>query len=129
MNLLLNAVQACSEGGSVRVEFASDEKMVTASVIDTGKGIPPAVLPNIFRPFFTTKGERHRTGALAGAPHRGRSRRTAGSDQRAGQGQLFHIEPFRKSDRESEIGLPGIHECLHPLCDSVITLKSRFLSN
>jgi hypothetical protein len=57
LNLLLNAVQACSEGGSVRVEFASDEKTVTVSVSDTGKGIPPAVLPNIFRPFFTTKGD------------------------------------------------------------------------
>jgi hypothetical protein len=57
LNLLLNAVQACSEGGSVRVEFASDEKTVTVSVSDTGKGIAPAVLPNIFRPFFTTKGD------------------------------------------------------------------------
>jgi signal transduction histidine kinase len=57
LNLLLNAVQACNEGGSVRVEFASDEKKVTASVSDTGKGIAPAVLPNIFRPFFTTKGD------------------------------------------------------------------------
>ena len=56
LNLLLNAVQACSEGGGVRVEFASDEKTVTVSVSDTGKGIAPAVLPNIFRPFFTTKG-------------------------------------------------------------------------
>lgn len=57
LNLLLNAVQACSEGGSVRVAFASNEKTVTVSVSDTGKGIPPAVLPNIFRPFFTTKGD------------------------------------------------------------------------
>jgi signal transduction histidine kinase len=57
LNLLLNAVQASSEGGSVRVEFVSDERTVTASVTDTGKGIPPAVLPNIFRPFFTTKGD------------------------------------------------------------------------
>jgi two-component system, NtrC family, sensor kinase len=56
LNLLLNAVQACSAGGSVRVEFASDEEMVTVTVTDTGKGISPAVLPNIFRPFFTTKG-------------------------------------------------------------------------
>ena len=57
LNLLLNAVQACSEGGSVSVEFASDENTVTVSVSDTGKGIAPAVLPNIFRPFFTTKGD------------------------------------------------------------------------
>jgi two-component system, NtrC family, sensor kinase len=56
LNLLLNAVQACGEGGSVRVEFSSDDRTVTATVTDTGKGIPPAVLPNIFRPFFTTKG-------------------------------------------------------------------------
>jgi len=56
LNLLLNAVQACDEGGSVRVEFSSDERAVTVTVIDTGKGIPPEVLPNIFRPFYTTKG-------------------------------------------------------------------------
>ena len=56
LNLMLNAVQACSEGGSVRVEFSSDERTVTVTVTDTGKGISPAVLPNIFRPFFTTKG-------------------------------------------------------------------------
>jgi signal transduction histidine kinase len=53
---LLNAVQACSEGGSVRVEFCSENGTVAVTVTDTGKGIPPAVLPNIFRPFFTTKG-------------------------------------------------------------------------
>ena len=57
LNLLLNAVQACSDGASVRVEFASDESWVRVSVVDTGKGIPPSVLPNIFRPFFTTKGD------------------------------------------------------------------------
>jgi signal transduction histidine kinase len=56
LNLVLNAVQACGEGASVRVEFSSDDQTVTASVMDTGKGIPPDVLPNIFRPFFTTKG-------------------------------------------------------------------------
>jgi signal transduction histidine kinase len=56
LNLLLNAVQACSEGGIVRVDFKDNEQTVTATVTDTGKGIPPEVLPNIFRPFFTTKG-------------------------------------------------------------------------
>ena len=57
LNLLLNAVQACTDGGSVRVEFDIDERFVRISVIDTGKGISPSVLPNIFRPFFTTKGD------------------------------------------------------------------------
>jgi hypothetical protein len=56
LNLMLNAVQACTAGGSVRVEFAAGERDVTATVTDTGQGISPTVLPNIFRPFFTTKG-------------------------------------------------------------------------
>jgi signal transduction histidine kinase len=57
LNLLLNAVQACTDGCSVRVEFESDERYIRVIVTDTGKGIPPSVLPNIFRPFFTTKGD------------------------------------------------------------------------
>ncbi len=56
LNLLLNAVQACPEEGFVRVDFSTDEKTVSVTVADTGSGIPPEVLPNIFRPFFTTKG-------------------------------------------------------------------------
>ena len=56
LNLVLNAVQACNKGGSVLVEFSSAESTVTATVTDNGNGIPPDVLPNIFRPFFTTKG-------------------------------------------------------------------------
>jgi len=56
LNLLLNGVQACDSGGSVCVKFSSDERTVIACVTDTGRGIPPTVLPNIFRPFFTTKG-------------------------------------------------------------------------
>ena len=56
LNLLLNAVQACEAGDSVQVEFTGDAHYVVISVTDTGKGIPADVLPNIFRPFFTTKG-------------------------------------------------------------------------
>jgi two-component system, NtrC family, sensor kinase len=57
LNLLLNAIQATEPGGSVNIEFDEDEECVTISVSDTGKGIPPEILSNIFRPFFTTKGE------------------------------------------------------------------------
>ncbi|MGD0507361.1 MAG: ATP-binding protein [Terriglobales bacterium] len=56
LNLLLNAVQATEGAGIVRVEIGSQEDCARVIVSDTGRGIPPQHLPNIFRPFFTTKG-------------------------------------------------------------------------
>jgi signal transduction histidine kinase len=60
LNLLLNAIQSMDKPGVVRVSLQSDEDEVLISVADEGKGIAPEHLPNIFRPFFTTKG--HGTG-------------------------------------------------------------------
>lgn len=56
LNLVLNAVQACQEHGKVRVEVSDEGEFLSIAVVDTGKGIAPEILPNIFRPFFTTKG-------------------------------------------------------------------------
>ena len=56
LNLLLNAIQACSPGGCVVADVDFTEDTVAVGVSDDGKGIAPEVLPNIFRPFFTTKG-------------------------------------------------------------------------
>ncbi|MFI5114967.1 MAG: sensor histidine kinase, partial [Terriglobales bacterium] len=56
LNLLLNAVQAIEGAGTVRVEVGSREGCASVVVSDTGRGIPAQHLSNIFRPFFTTKG-------------------------------------------------------------------------
>jgi len=57
LNLLLNAIQASDQPGAVHVTLERDGDDVTIVVADKGKGIPPENLHNIFRPFFTTKGQ------------------------------------------------------------------------
>ena len=58
LNLLLNSVQAIEGAGIVHVAVhgkkGEDDAVITVS--DTGRGIPAEHLPNIFRPFYTTKG-------------------------------------------------------------------------
>jgi len=60
LNLLLNAIQSMDKPGKIRVSVEQDDGAVQIVVADEGKGIPSEHLPNIFRPFFTTKG--HGTG-------------------------------------------------------------------
>ena len=60
LNLLLNAIQAMEQPGTIRVVLENDGDTVLITVVDQGKGISPENLTNIFRPFFTTKG--HGTG-------------------------------------------------------------------
>jgi signal transduction histidine kinase len=55
LNLIHNAIQAMEDGGTLEVSTRAERDHVSISFRDTGKGIAPAVLPNIFQPFFTTK--------------------------------------------------------------------------
>ena len=60
LNLLLNGIQAMDKPGNIYVSLRRDHEAALITVADEGKGIPAETLPNIFRPFFTTKG--HGTG-------------------------------------------------------------------
>ena len=56
LNLFLNAVDAMSDGGTLRVSLEPCEPgEVEVRVADTGMGIPPEALAKIFEPFFTSK--------------------------------------------------------------------------
>jgi two-component system NtrC family sensor kinase len=55
MNLLVNAAQAISGQGKVRVTTRREKDMAVVSISDTGGGIGPEDLKKIFDPFFTTK--------------------------------------------------------------------------
>jgi PAS domain S-box-containing protein len=50
-NLISNAIKFTPEGGSVAIDIETTENTVTVHVSDTGHGIDPAALPNIFRQF------------------------------------------------------------------------------
>jgi two-component system NtrC family sensor kinase len=56
LNLLLNATQAIEGAGTVIVAITAKGRHASVVVSDTGRGIPPQQISNIFRPFFTTKG-------------------------------------------------------------------------
>jgi len=55
LNLLLNAVQSIEGNGYVTVKVGSRDDCATISVTDTGRGMSPQQVTQIFRPFFTTK--------------------------------------------------------------------------
>jgi signal transduction histidine kinase len=58
MNLVVNAIDATPETGSVRVESQSlNNAQFEISIRDTGAGIPEELRERIFEPFFTTKPE------------------------------------------------------------------------
>ena len=66
-NMVINAVQAMSDGGELQVQASNiylsntheshlpEGEYIEISITDSGPGIPEHILPKIFDPFFTTK--------------------------------------------------------------------------
>ena len=62
LNLIINARDAMSEGGTLTVQVAQEKESLAIRFVDTGPGIPTEIIPRIFEPFFTTKEQGAGTG-------------------------------------------------------------------
>lgn len=125
--LLVNAVEAMSGMppgcGKLTVHLHGDADSVTIEVGDIGTGIPDDVLPQIFEPFFSTKGEAKGVGLGLSVAY-GIVRRHGGRievDSYVGVGTTFYLTLPRRQpaaaencrveqDRVAGDGPPGIME-------------------
>jgi len=57
INLLMNALQALKNGGTITItsRFDADAQVAEITIADNGPGMPEQIALGIFRPFFTTK--------------------------------------------------------------------------
>jgi signal transduction histidine kinase len=64
-NLLDNALAHTPQGGAITISANNLDKFVEINVIDTGEGIPPEDLPNVFERFYRV--DKSRTRATGGS--------------------------------------------------------------
>ena len=108
LNLIANAVDAMKEKGRLWVRSRRVAGgMVELAFQDTGPGIPPGQLKEIFTPFFTTKPVGKGTGLGLSIVygiikmHQGQ----IGVDSKTGQGATFVITlPIKQPGRRAELG-------------------------
>ncbi|MBK5290742.1 MAG: hypothetical protein JJE04_03475 [Acidobacteriia bacterium] len=90
-NLILNAVQASAEGGTVTVKTRPLGAGVEVSVIDRGVGIAEGQKENIFNPFVTTKATGVGLGLAIVAKIVDQHKGKITVESEPGQGSIFHV--------------------------------------
>src|SRR6185503_20662165 len=57
MNLILNAIEAMPEGGTLNIAIDQTDETLRLEITDTGRGIVDEEAKKIFEPFYTTKAQ------------------------------------------------------------------------
>ena len=112
-NLILNALDAMPNGGTLTLTTALVDDRVEVVVADTGVGMPPEVREKVFDPFFTTKGPQG-TGLGLSMTY-GIVSRHGGSiavESEPGQGSTFRLSFPR--GRDAQPAVPATPEAVAP---------------
>jgi signal transduction histidine kinase len=64
VNLFLNAAQIMHKPGRIDITAAQENRTLTVTISDNGPGIPPEILPRVFRPHVSTKNSSSRRSGL-----------------------------------------------------------------
>jgi len=111
VNLIVNAVQAMSDGGTLTVSTRTDGGFVVLAVDDTGPGMEEDVVEKVFLPFFTTKDVHEGTGLGLAVVH-GIVTSHGGSievESEPGHGTRFAVRlPASTSGDAQEVSQDGI---------------------
>ncbi|MEM1417108.1 MAG: ATP-binding protein [Myxococcota bacterium] len=136
MNLVVNAVDAMPEGGTLRVVLEVGEDDVRVTVSDDGIGMTEEVKARAFEPFFTTKREAGGTG-LGLASVYGTVRQLGGTvvlDSTPGQGTRIELRlprsteaPLREDVTKTARGIPPLRVLLVEDEDGVRRTAARLL--
>ncbi len=90
-NLILNAIQASPDGGTVKVETDASDADACVAVTDRGHGIAPDQRESIFNPFFTTKASGTGLGLAIVAKIVGEHRGKIDVESKPGEGSTFRV--------------------------------------
>ena len=107
--MFVNAVEAMKAGGTLTVQLQGDAEAVHIDIADTGVGIAPDVLPQIFEPFFSTKHDESGVG-LGLAVVYGIVHRHGGSievESEPGVGTTFHVRLPRQAPADGTVDSAG----------------------
>ena len=108
LNLLVNGCQAMDDKGTLRVTAFADEtgegRKVRITIEDTGCGIDPGDLPQIFKPFFSTKSSGKGTGLGLAIVERviREHNGTIGVASTLGEGTRFEVVLPASTDEETD---------------------------
>jgi len=110
VNLISNAAQAMAGHGCLSLSTRVETNRITASVSDTGCGIPKANLPRVFDPFFTTKDPGEGTGLGLSIVFKivSKYEGTVSVDSEEGKGATFtvHLPVMKLGRKEAHDGVP-----------------------